>query len=397
MDLRKPKKRSNCLLLKQKKEVAEDEPKNRFGCLPPEIIKDILSRLPSVKSIFQVRSVCHLWELWSHDPHVFRMHFSRSSSTGSKLIYFYSIPEGELHFVEFSDINEKGLIASKIKNAFVDLTPKSFSVLGSCNGIMFLEDLHNSKWKCLYNPFTRDYKLVPELDTEYESMSYSYWAAYHPVTEEYKVFAIHTTFDLECRSIASVYNVSKNEWTRIGEFPFEVRRSGNEGGLVNGRLHWLTVQNNGILSPFPNITSIDFVDYSVKEVPMPAEVIFRKSKRSQLVVLWGCLSIGVRRIDSRMHIWVMKTYGVESSWVKQYVFGSEFLKFDRNWRSRGDEMLQIVCVLNNEEILLAYNRFGDGTLMSYNFVTKSYKTLTFGGRPSTTMVKAICDTCCWST
>ncbi|CAH9106617.1 unnamed protein product [Cuscuta epithymum] len=397
MDLPKPKKKSNRLLLKQKKEVAEDDPKNIFGHLPPEIAKDILSRLPNVKSIFQFRSVCRSWELWSHDSHVFRMHFSRSSSsTRSKLLYFYSSYKNELHFVEFSDINEEGLIASKIQNAFVDLTPRAFSVLGSSNGIMILQDLHNWRWNCLYNPFTRDYKLVPEIDG---SSSYSYWwAACHPLTNDYKIFAIRPTYDLdEFRSIAYVYCLSRNEWTRLGEFSFKVEdQSENQGVLVNGRLHCLTVQNKGKLTRFLNITSIAIMDYSVKDVPMPVEVIFRNSKRSQLAVLGGCLSVGVRRVDSRMHIWVMKTYEVESSWVKQYVFGAEFLKFDRNWRTRGEEMLRIVCLLNNEEILLAYDGHGQGNLISYNVVTKGYKTLTFGGTLPTTSFRSTVDTCCWS-
>ncbi|CAH9103398.1 unnamed protein product [Cuscuta epithymum] len=398
MDLPKPKRRSNRLLLKQNKEVAEDEPKNRFGCLPPEIAKDILSRLPNVKSIFQSRSVCRSWELWSHDSHVFRMHFSRRSSTSSKLLYFYSSLQNELHFVEFSDINEKGLIARKIENAFRDLTLRSFSVRSSSNGIMFLKDCFNFKRKCFYNPFTGDYKLVPEVDSGYYPLSYSYWAACHPVTQEYKVFAIRPVLGLtEFRSKAYVYSLSRNEWTRLGDFPFKVEdRSGNQGVLVNGRLHCVTVKNKGKLTLLPNITSIDIMDYSVKEVPMPVEVIFRNSKRSQLVVLGECLSVGVRRVDSRVHIWVMKTYGMESSWVKQYVFGSEFLKFDRNWRSHGDEMLRIVCLLNNEEILLAYDEREQGTLIAYNFVTKGYKTLTFGGTLPTTSCSAIFDSCCWS-
>ncbi|CAH9106615.1 unnamed protein product [Cuscuta epithymum] len=396
MDLPKPKKRSNRLLLKQKKEVAEDEPKNRFGHLPPEIAKDILSRLPNVKSIIQFRSVCRSCELWSHDSHVFRMHFSRSSSTGSKLLYFYSSNE-ELHFVEFSDINEEGLIARKIQNAFVDLTPRSFWVYGSSNGIMILQDLHNWKWNCLYNPFTRDYKLVPELDG---SSSFSYWwPACHPVTNDYKIFAIRPMYNSkEFWSMVYVYSMSRNEWTKLGEFSFKVEdQSENKGVLVNGRLHCLTVK--GKLTRFLNITSIGIMDYSVKEVPMPAEVIFKNSKRSQLAVLGGCLSVGVRRVDSRMHIWVMKTYEMESSWVKQYVFGAEFLKFDRNWRSRGKEMLRIVCLLNKEEILLVYDGYGgygQGDLISYNVVTKGYKTLTFGGTLLTTSFRTTVDTCCWS-
>ncbi|CAH9103396.1 unnamed protein product [Cuscuta epithymum] len=396
MDLPKPKKTSNRLLLKQKKEVAEDEPKNRFGCLPPEIAKEILSRLPNVKSIFQFRSVCRSLELWSHDSHVFRMHFSRSSSTGLKLLYFYS-SNVELHFVEFSDINEEGLIARKIQNAFVDLTPRSFWVHGSSNGIMILQDLHNWNWKCLYNPFTRDYKVVPELDG---SSSFSYWwPACHPVTNDCKIFAIRSSYGLVLRSIAYVYCLSRNEWTRLGEFSFEVEgHSQNQGVLVHGRIHCLTLQNKGKgkVSRFLNITSIGIMDYSVKEVPMPAEVIFKNSKRSQLAVLGGCLSVGVRRVDSRMHIWVMKTYEMESSWVKQYVFGAEFFKFDRNWRSRGEEMLQIVCLLNNEEILLAYDGDGQRNFISYNVVTKGYKTLTFGGTLPTKSFRVTIDTCCWS-
>ncbi|CAH9103406.1 unnamed protein product [Cuscuta epithymum] len=289
MDLPKTKKRrSTRLLLKHEKKVAEGEPKTTFVCLPPEIIKHILSRLPNVKSILQSMSVCRSWELCARDPYDIQLHFSQSSVTQSKLLYLYSSFKNELHSVDFSDINEKGLIG------------------------------------------------------------------FHPVTKDYKAFCIPITSNRDdSRSRAYVYSLCRNEWIPLGELPYKIDRFCTEGVLVHGRLHWLTVQNKGKSNPFPNIISIDLMDYSVKEVPMPTEVIFRKSKRSQHVDLGGCLSVGVRRNDSRMHIWVMKTYGMESSWVKQYVFGSEFLKFDRKFWCLREEMLLIVCLLNNEEILIS--------------------------------------------
>ncbi|CAH9103408.1 unnamed protein product [Cuscuta epithymum] len=111
---------------------------------------------------------------------------------------------------------------------------------------MLLQDPSNQKWNCIYNLFTRDYKLVPKLDSQH-CWYCSYGVGCHPVTYDYKTFRILITSDRDdSRSKAYVYSLSRNEWIPLGELPYKIDRFCIQGVLVHGRLHWLTVQNKGM-------------------------------------------------------------------------------------------------------------------------------------------------------
>ncbi|KAL2524833.1 F-box protein [Abeliophyllum distichum] len=391
--------------LKKKKCDKEegDEPTNLISCLPDEIALEIFSRLP-IKSVLQSRVSCRHWRMLTHDPHLVNMHLSQAlTSQRLCLIIQSDYPiRNQLSFVEFSDVDHIQIVR-KLDTPFARSMPE-FSIIGSCNGLLCLVDslLANSIY--IYNPFTRDYKVLPKsIDFQYQTVIFGF--GFHPVTKEYKVIKIiyYPLYDLDNPnhsqkltytdshiSHVEIYNLCTNEWRSIGEAPYVLEKSSSPGVLVSGRLHWMSLcgKLNGHHDRI--IVSFDLSDDSFRKITKPESGDSRSWLSSYVVELGGCLCAFVHLPTSygAMDIWVMKEYGVQESWVKEYTIrshysssyiGPQLRKFYSIWRNYlSGKLVKILCLLKNGEILLKYQ---SGSLVSYNPDNGMFKNLTLQGIP----------------
>ncbi|KAK9269048.1 hypothetical protein L1049_000816 [Liquidambar formosana] len=93
--------------------------------------------------------------------------------------------------------------------------------------------------------------------------------------------------------------------------------------------------------------------------------------RLHLTVLGGQLCLLDSTPDDHIVIWVMKEYGVEGSWKKEYVVEPPLIGLERPYVSP-------LCLMKNEEILFSCN---GRTLIQYDLVEKRFRAVRIQGLP----------------
>ncbi|XP_062088509.1 F-box protein CPR1-like [Humulus lupulus] len=318
--------------------------------VPPEIITDILIRLP-VKDLLRYRCVSKPWcsLIDSHD--FIKRHLSHSKETYSNtgLVLNWS----ELYWVDLDTLNSAVEL-----NHPIDFGGGT-EVLGSCNGLLALFNSYDDV--ALWNPFTKRYRNLPITEIEFPSdglcvgqyMIYGF--GHDPINDDYKLIRLiqfygddDDSFDSEVK----VYSLKAKTWKRIKDFPYYLRYNRSYGVHVGNALHWV-VSRKPISDVSKLIGAFDIVSEEYHVVPQPDYV--DDDFCMTLNVLGGCLCLICNytsnqsndfsresKVD-RVDIWVMKEYGVKESWTKlysvvqsdvissfNYVFPVTYLKYPGN-------------------------------------------------------------------
>lgn len=388
-------KKRNC---RQKEE--QDDQKNGMDNLPSEIALDIISRLP-ITSLIQFRFVCQSWHTLAHDPHLANLHLSRTANDNPYLIFHCDYPiRNQLYFAEsFGRDDEFEGIVRKIHTPFSTSMPE-FNVIGSCNGLLCLSDSLFNDAIYIYNPFTRNYKELPE-STRFQDQQVLFGFGFHPTTNEYKVLKIvyyrnpsNVLWRRRFRnrdntqSEVQVYSFCSKTWRSIGAVPYQLERRSSEAVLVSGRLHWVSRPGryNGVRGRI--IISFDLANEHFYEVPKPDFGGLRSYNYNyHLAVLGGCLSAAVYCSNGKLEIWVMKDYGVKDSWIKEFnvgAYSSKFLSQDLQryygiWKNAlSGRIVRVLGLMKNGEILLEYK---GGSLALYEPDGGKFRNLVFKGTP----------------
>ncbi|XP_058198409.1 F-box protein At1g11270-like isoform X3 [Rhododendron vialii] len=115
--------------------------------LPPEIVADILSRLP-VKSLCQLKCVSPFWSSLISSPFFAKTHLKRNPPSQKTLVVCDS---EDLYSVDFADKNPA---AKKLRFPLGPILPQVGQGFGSCNGLLLVYDQGYSPF--LLNPSTRE-------------------------------------------------------------------------------------------------------------------------------------------------------------------------------------------------------------------------------------------------
>ncbi|KAG8367450.1 hypothetical protein BUALT_Bualt16G0073400 [Buddleja alternifolia] len=360
---------------KSKHQNTKDEHNNYFDQLQLEIALDILSRLP-ITSLIQFSFVSRSLNSLSHHPNVANMHFSRNESSCLILHSDYPI-QNQLHFLILSD--EKIL---KFNIPFANSMPE-FSIIGSCNGLLCLINTLFPESISMYNPFTRDYLELPKnfgsqdqivaygfgfnpVNNDYKVIKISYYTYkfYHHLARHFRAFKFYHNKQV---SEVQIYSLSSNSWENKGVLAYRLEQWSSPGVLVNTRLHWV-------------------ITYPDSNPGRPSG----KWMSCHLTALDGCLCAAVPQPPGHgaFNIWVMKEYGVNESWTKDYSIGVYYpvsmISHQRErlrhiWRNMfGRKLVRVLCVMKSGEVVLEYR---GGGLVSYDPNNGSFKELTFHGMP----------------
>uniref|UniRef100_A0A2N9HLU0 Uncharacterized protein n=1 Tax=Fagus sylvatica TaxID=28930 RepID=A0A2N9HLU0_FAGSY len=123
------------------------------------------------------------------------------------------------------------------------------------------------------------------------------------------------------------------------------------------------------------IHSFDVGNECFKLVPPPPELELPEKymgpkPEMNLGVLRGCLAYGEFPLDDiwNLHIWVMKEYGVQASWTKEYTIKNNLTQ--EYWFSPPVPCLQMLGLCNNGDILMTFQR---ERLVSFNPVNQRYR------------------------
>ncbi|KAG7581542.1 F-box-like domain superfamily [Arabidopsis suecica] len=374
--------------------------------LPPEIITEILLRLPA-KSIGRFRCVSKLFYSLSSDPGFAKNHLHlilrndvvkslhRKLIVSSHNLYsldFDSIRDGirDLAAVELNYPlkDDPSIFSEMIRNyvrehlydggsevddddrrVMLKLNAKSYrrnwvEIVGSSNGLVCISPGEGAVF--LYNPTTGDSKRLPETlrpkSVEYGRDNFqTYGFGFDDLTDDYKVVKLVATSDdiLD----ASVYSLKADSWRRICNLNYE-HNDGfyTSGVLFNGAIHWVFTESSHNQRV---VVAFDIETEEFREMPLPDEAEDCSHRFRNFVVgsLSGRLCVVNSCYEQHDDIWLMSEYGEAKSWSR--------IRINLLYRS----MKPLCSTKNKEEVLLEL----DGDMVLYNFETDTSSNLGIRG------------------
>ncbi|GER56314.1 F-box protein [Striga asiatica] len=311
--------------------------------LPFELVEDILRRLP-VKSLKRFRSVARSWHSLIDSEPFAKSHLHRSLSTASNRHLLIGL---ELLAVDLGRLDR----AVPLRPPFCYRASDGFS--NSCNGVV----LAMGDPPVLYNPFSRDHRVLPSCPIEHRTPPECYphtvyGFGYEPIADDYKVIRViefrHEGSYAWVSSEARVYSLRSNCWRRIEDFPYPLPFLNCFWRVhVSGSLHTLVLDpresDGGKIMAF----SVQTEKHSSMKLPPGVQMW---DSHVVLYVLDSCLSVVHRKKYSKIDIWVMKEYGSSESWTKVVAVGPPAI-------DRLDFLSPLVYSPDGDKVLLSCNDF----------------------------------------
>ena len=201
-------------------------------------------------------------------------------------------------------------------------------MVGTCNGLVCLSDNLNTYIDKLFlwNPCVRKFVKIPSPNVEvtfwkYESIGFGFDAK----TNDYKVARVVTLVDnahsRKDRPVVEVYSLSTGEWRMVTALlPICTLRGREQVGFVNGALHWLAFRRIDDGHKFHYFVLVfDLGDEVFREILLPELPGYETTYKLEgsVSVYGNCLALFQKECNNgQQNIWVMKEYGVASSWTK---------------------------------------------------------------------------------
>ncbi|KAK9911037.1 hypothetical protein M0R45_034963 [Rubus argutus] len=278
------------------------------------ILDEILARLP-VKSLMRFRCVCKSWRALISQPYFATKHFNyagRGITENCSRLLMSTSPFESIDYEALKDLSDGDAHLAIKKLDFQVMFPDSSvkTTVGSCNGLICLEI--DQEDVVLWNPCTRDYKVLPKPTIRCTSQFYGF--GYDSSTDIYKIMRGYS------------YRVLDYEETGVQVF-----------SLKTGS--WRTHLD-------PNYFDLAWrgVEKFQEMLPLPYHACF-----SYIFSLGDCLGVYISGfLDSKLtgfRIWMMKEYGVKDSWTE--VVSSENLPEEYEY-----SLLTPLCILENGEVLM---------------------------------------------
>ncbi|KAH0745780.1 hypothetical protein KY285_007437 [Solanum tuberosum] len=340
--------------------------------LPSPILFEILSRLPPTTLLY-FKSVSKSFLNLTLDSEFLKL--SRSTSPASIIINQFSSDEtsstNTLKLLKFEDEDTH----SYCHDPKLDLDLQHyfpidpFWMVGSVHGFVcfnYFPDYVETIY--ILNPRTREYIILPEAGGIREwpnDVMYSF--GFDPVRFEYKVVRIYQEeiYDDNTsyyKSKCQVYTIGKGYWRNAGHVMFSFMPYGVN---LYAKIHWLVYDAKGNES----ICSFDLENELFESFPTaPGRNKKRYWYSRSLGVFGRCLSVCDNYVDTHFEVWVMKEYGITSSWVKEIVINIS--PECNDWL--GNEMIYMLKVLEDGEVLFMWR---DDFLFLHHPVKKTLKKL----------------------
>lgn len=191
--------------------------------------------------------------------------------------------------------------------------------MNSCNGFLSLIKKYFRSPCIICNFITRKYIEIPkpEKDSNLTRFIISGFG-YSLKNNQYK--ALTLVFNKAFERIIEVYTLGTVSWRRLSTASW-APVTGRFATYLNGVLHWPC--DDFDLNGCDFIVGFDFEDERFCGVPGPLQFAEKPSGRKKfeymtMGVLGGCLCVCDFTYPSHFEIWVMKDYGVQESWNRQF-------------------------------------------------------------------------------
>ncbi|XP_028757948.1 F-box protein CPR1-like [Neltuma alba] len=312
--------------------------------LPPEIIINILKRLP-VKSLLRFRAVCKDWRSLLKSPIFIEEHYHRSACENPHLIFLvkHKSRDGSI-FLLRHEMETVELVEGMPAMASVG---PPFCIIGSSNGLLCVT-LYR-RVLLLLNPATREVRQVPRSTNDDEHRLYfGQGFGFSPVVRDYKIVTMYCHSDKIFHvDGAEVYSLRTGSWKEV---EFGVIRSvelKSEPVTVNGAIFWLGLETEDHRHM---IVSFDLATEVFTLIPTPssaADRIVLGAYENNAAMLHHYYAHEPRFLD----LWVLEeritgAYGKSWGWTKKYSIGPTL------------RLLYPVCFWRNEIFCLKFDGAG---------------------------------------
>ncbi|KAJ9550295.1 hypothetical protein OSB04_014340 [Centaurea solstitialis] len=306
--------------------------------LPKDVIIDILSRLP-VRYLLRFKSLSKSWYALFQNPNFIAKHFLHNQTSNPKNLDpsflftpYKSSPDGapsnrSVGLLFVSESNSKSIkVPIRLEIPFLSVS-KPLRVCGSVNGLICLSILPIASIILIWNPATRVFKDLPvsRIDRPQSGpIKVVLGFGFDEVADDYKVLRI-VYYGYPLNQV-EIYSLNSNSWkeikTRVQFLIFEASCS----VFLKGRFHWTAIgfeEMNGKKL----IVCFDLCTEAFSYI-MPPVFDFSdgdgESKTSWTVAgmkdSLAVIGSYVNGSGKRFEVWVMKEYGVVSSWTKYRSF-----------------------------------------------------------------------------
>ncbi|XP_050245781.1 F-box/kelch-repeat protein At3g23880-like isoform X3 [Quercus robur] len=298
----------------------------RWGYLPDEILTHIFTFLP-IKSIIICTSVSKTWKSLIQNPTFISTHLHHSHTKSQNLFLLLNISRNdrEVYALHKEDDDPDFTEYTSFESPFHAPAPGFHEVVGTCNGLLCLSYDHANDI-FLWNPCVRKFLQLPYPDVTVDTHGVSctsFGFGFDPKTNDYKVVRILSIMGspsdfVKSRPVVEVYSLSTGEWRMLSASaslpPVCAKISHRPPAFANGALHWIAVTNDK--KRF--VLVFDLGDEVFRQILLPELPSYTGKMMWTRVSVYGNSIAGFqRRVETgQINIWVMKEYGVASSWTK---------------------------------------------------------------------------------
>uniref|UniRef100_A0A7C8ZJK2 F-box domain-containing protein n=1 Tax=Opuntia streptacantha TaxID=393608 RepID=A0A7C8ZJK2_OPUST len=318
--------------------------------LPDDLLLEILVRLP-VSSLLRFRCVSRSWCTFITGPTFISAHIHHNSIANRyRVLVRIFDPEADKKVqYKLCQDNESMDEIMAIDSPCVSQINDFFRMVGCVNGLVCLSDdiVEETDALILWNPIIRRFLTLPQPNADIVSADmgrYVYGFGFDSLVNDYKVIRIlyhgNQNFEAsELEALTAIFRLSRGSWEINSSTSLPLLDS--RQAYVHGVIHWLAYKSF--------ILGCDASSEKFKKIMLPTS-LQNVNVRNLTIAPWcGLLSIFESGIWSgRLCLWTMKDYGMEESWVKQFVI--EYPAIVRSLRRNGNVILE-----NIEGGLRSYN------------------------------------------
>ncbi|XP_076951690.1 F-box/kelch-repeat protein At3g06240-like [Bidens hawaiensis] len=321
---------------------------------PLDILIGILSRLPA-KSLGQFKSVSKYWlSLISSDDFIKLHHRRALSDTNTNHSRMLLRSSYSLHSINYEspscyegvddddDDDDLGAIVSltdpRKEESFVEKES------GSCYSLIFFVCFDDCI--LLWNPTNEKTRVIPDPLMPFSNGTRFYGLGYDFSIDDYKMVRASRSISSNYVS-CQVFNLKTGSWRTVQTAHMSINDPDIIGSFSNDAIHWI-VRHSSHDDGFNTremVLSFDIKDEIFMEIALPNGGENEQSEFWCLGDLKGCLYAvygGDDGVDT--DVWVMKEYGVESSW-------SKVIKLD--WIRFGcDYGMVPVCFTHEDDVVI---------------------------------------------
>jgi len=347
--------------------------------LPNELILEVISWLP-VKHLMQFRCANKFFNTLLSDPYFVQMHLKKSSRNPHLALMWQHNPSfRDCRFITFpissliqSDPNHTTLHDNPYHG--FDENYQRWWVVGSCNGLLCLIDIHCSgSYDSLFfwNPATRTYSRRISISLP---SNFKFAFGYDNSTETYKVVAFRGYIEGDIvRSVVNIFSLGNEHSRNIQCFPviplYWIYGDKNNGVHLNGTISWLALhdyfdsnydfcwKDGSVTVEKYVIVSLDLSSETYTQLLLPRG--FEEVPRYQptLVVLMDCLCFSYDFKGTHFVIWKMKNFGVHESWIQLFnisyqSFFSCYCDYAMVEKFKGLDLLPLYLSENGDTLIL---------------------------------------------